>query len=111
MKEKDYRLVEKNLKEVSLLIRKINYLKNIEGDLNEINRCRKILNGYMCALKSLDKTELMIIKGIYFENKTLTQISEELNYSYCYCSRIKSRAIRNLIYFDFGAVFETSDLP
>lgn len=98
MKEKDYRLFEKKLKEVSLLESKINYLSSVGRDLEEIGRYKRILSGYVYALRTLNDLEYKIVKGMYFDHKSLLQISREVNYSYCYCSRTKVRAVKKLMY-------------
>lgn len=97
MKEKDYRLFEKKLREVCSLRARIDYLALKNENNNDIKKAKSEIEFLEAAITHLNKTEQEIIKGIYFEGRSLSDMSLKLGYSGSYCSRLKVNAVKKLM--------------
>lgn len=97
MKEKDYRLFEKKLREVCSLRARIDYLALRNENNNDIKKAKSEIEFLEAAITHLNKSEQEIIKGIYFEGRSLPDMSLKLGYSSSYCSRLKVIAVKKLM--------------
>lgn len=97
MKEKDYRLFEKKLREVCSLRARIDYLALKNENNNDIKKAKSEVEFLEAAITHLNKLEQEIIKGIYFEGRSLPDMSLRLGYSGAYCSRLKVNAVKKLM--------------
>lgn len=107
MKSEDYKRFEKEfLKDLKVKLCKFAFLKNNEN-LNDKMRqdytnLKKELRLLGSACNSLTKIEVSILQKYYVDCKTMQIVADEVGYSTYYCSRIKVKAIKKLLYLIEG---------
>lgn len=102
VKDESYREVEKKLRNLKKEEVKLEYYYRYNyvqvSSVCEMEKLKENVKALRSAINSLDKIQRDLIIKYYVENKSLLSISEELGYSLSYCSRMKSKAVRTLVY-------------
>lgn len=94
MKTETYRKTEKLLKEFVI------YNKILE--IREEEKTKKAVENINKAMECLTETEKKIITDFFMKNKTMSDISKEIDLTREYTSKVKTSAIRKIEYILFG---------
>ncbi|HEM4752466.1 TPA: sigma-70 family RNA polymerase sigma factor [Streptococcus suis] len=71
-------------------------LPDLTVDIEKIVETKIMLELLSESLSRLNKSEMLLIESIYFQEKTLRQVAEELKTSPCRISRLRDKVLNKL---------------